>query len=79
MWQADINYLRVLRLAARTMETDVAEALRVALDGGVLPLFELIEAKVAPRDPSPPPLEIPDVDLSGYDELLVASGQEVVS
>ncbi len=68
--QADINYLRVLRLAARTMEADVAVALRGVLDTGEIPLFEHIEARVAPRDPSPPVLKIPTVELAGYDQLL---------
>ena len=78
-WQADVNYLRVLRLAARTMETDVARALRETLDAGEIPLFEHIEAMVAPREPSLPKVEVPEVELSSYDELLEVTEQEVAS
>jgi len=78
-WQADVNYLRVLRLAARTMEADVAKALEETLAAGEIPLFEHIEAKVAPRDPSPPALEVPEVELSSYDDLLEVTGPEVTS
>ena len=78
-WQADINYLRVLRLAARTMEADVAKALEETLAAGEIPLFEHIEAKVAPRDPSPPALEVPEVELGGYDDLLEVTEQGVAS
>jgi len=69
-WQANVNYLRVLRLAARTMEADVAAALSEVLDAGELPLFERIESLVAPREPSLPEVEIPAVELDGYDGLL---------
>ncbi len=69
-WQADVNYLRILRLAARTMETDVEVALRKIIRAGELPLFERIEARVAPPEPSVPDLEIPVVELMPYDELL---------
>jgi len=78
-WQADVNYLRVLRLAARTMEADVARALRETLDAGEIPLFEHIEAMVAPREPSPPEIEIPEVELSSYDDLLEVAESEVAS
>jgi len=77
-WQADVNYLRILRLAARTMETDVEKALREVLRTGELPLFERIEARVAPPEPSVPDLEIPIVDIDLYDGLLGSTTLEEV-
>jgi len=77
-WQADVNYLRILRLAARTMETDVEKALREVLQAGELPLFERIEARVAPPEPSVPDLEMPVVELAPYDELLGSTTREEI-
>jgi len=76
-WKADVTYLRILRLAARTMESEVAKALRETLDHGEVPLFEHIEAMVAPREPSLPVVEIPEVELSGYDDLIEVAAVEV--
>jgi len=76
-WQADVTYLRILRLAAQTMESEVAEALRETLDSGEVPLFEHIEAMVAPREPLLPVVEIPEVELSGYDDLIQVAAAEV--
>jgi hypothetical protein len=75
-WQADVNYLRILRLAARTMEADVEKALREVLRAGEIPLFERIEARVAPPEPSVPDLEIPVVELAAYDDLLGCTAPE---
>jgi hypothetical protein len=69
-WKADVQYLRVLRLAARTMEADVQAALREILAAGEIPEFEAVEARVAPRQPEVPEIELPEVELSSYDGLL---------
>ncbi len=78
-WQADVHYLRVLRLAALTMEADVAQALEETLSAGEIPLFEHIEAMVAPREPLVPELNVPEVELSSYDELLEDTERGVAS
>lgn len=78
-WKADVQYLRVLRLAARTMEAEVDAALRAILDAGEVPDFETVEARVAPREPSVPEIEVPDVELSSYDTLLGEDESEVAA
>ena len=68
---ADLEYLRLLRLAATTMECQVESALARTLEAGLRPDYERIEAAVAPRQPSrPPELEQKLPDLNAYDALL---------
>ena len=69
---ADIEYLRVLHLAARTMESEVAEALEILLDSDQVPRSEDVKDLVAPESPDVPELLAPVVDLKSYDELLGA-------
>ena len=69
-WKADVEYLRILHLAATTMESDVEKALAVMLDGSVLPLAELVTARVAPPEMQVPALVPLVVDLEAYDALL---------
>ncbi len=68
--RADIEYLRVLHLAASTMEADVETALALLLEQGTAPTSDRVKALVAPAEPEVPELAVPDVDLLGYDELL---------
>ena len=68
--KADIEYLRVLHLAATTMETDVEEALSQILASGAVPSADLVKARVAPAQLAVPDLPVPTVDLVTYDELL---------
>lgn len=75
--EADIEYLRVLHLAATTMETDVEEALRQLLAKGRLPRADSVRQLVAPRQQDLPMLDITPVDLSCYDDLLVEQRVEV--
>ncbi len=67
---ADLHYLRILHLAASTMETDVETALELLLDQGETPLVESVKALVVPREPEIPHMELPPVDLAEYDTLL---------
>ncbi len=69
--EADIEYLRVLHLAATTMEADVDASLRRLLARGCLPLAQSVREDVAPRPTNLPELEAVSVDLSCYDDLLV--------
>ena len=69
-WQADVEYLRALNLAAKTMESEVEVALRLLLDEGVLPRFEKVEALVVGERPPLPKQEPLSPDLTSYDDLL---------
>lgn len=73
-WANDVEYLRIVQLAATTMESDVETALRALLDSDTRPTFDLVRARVAPPAPSAPALDVPAVDLSSYDAIL---GSEV--
>lgn len=68
--QADLDYLRILHLAASTMESDVEAALELLLGAGQTPRYERVKALVAPARLEPPEVVIEEVDLSGYDGLL---------
>ena len=68
--KADIEYLRILHLAAKTMESEVEEALSQILASGAVPSADLVKASVAPEQPSAPDLAAPTVDLVTYDDLL---------
>lgn len=67
---ADIDYLRILHLAASTMEADVEAALELLLAEGAVPRIDRVKALVAPAKPEHPDVTIPEVDLLGYDGLL---------
>lgn len=68
-YKSDLEYLRVLHLAASTMESEVEAALEVLLEQGVLPTSEAVRELVAPIDAEVPVLERPEVDLAVYDSL----------
>jgi len=69
--QADVEYLRSLKLAAETMESSVEVALDTLLSHGELPLADRVKALVAPEALEIPELAAPQVDLDEYDELLL--------
>jgi hypothetical protein len=68
--QADLDYLRVLHLAAATMECEVETALELMLGEGRLPRYEAVRSLVSTREPEIPAMEPLAVDLAGYDALL---------
>ena len=74
-FQADVDYLRVLHLAASTMEADVEAALDLLLEQGQVPRFMQVKALVAPDMPEVPQMTAYEVDLDDYDGLLDAVGQ----
>jgi transposase InsO family protein len=70
--KADVEYLRVLHLAASTVEDDVERALTALLAEGATVTADAVKARCAPASPATvPALEAPAVDLSAYDSLLV--------
>mgnify|MGYP006290940801 FL=1 len=68
--EADIHYLRILHLAASTMECDVEVALKLILEEGLVPDIERVKALVSPPELEHPELSLPEVDLSDYDGLI---------
>jgi hypothetical protein len=69
-WKADIEYLRILHLAASTMESEVEAALGELLEAGVCPEADVVKRAVAPEKIEVPEMEVPAVDLRSYDALL---------
>jgi hypothetical protein len=67
---ADIEYLRVLHLAASTMESEVEVVLERLLEEGTLISAAQVKATVSPSRAEVPTLETPVVDLHEYDALL---------
>jgi hypothetical protein len=70
--KADIEYLRILHLAASTMESEVEAALELLLGQGLLKAADQVKSLVAPAKPEVPELLAPVVDLTSYDVLLSA-------
>lgn len=69
--RADLEYLRILRLAALTLESDVEAALAQLLAAGAVPSYERVKAQVLPATLPPcPELAIPVPDLQCYDALI---------
>ena len=68
--RADLAYLRVLKLAATTLEVDVERALADALAAGEPWDDRTIAARVQPAVGAPPALATGAVDLAAYDALL---------
>jgi hypothetical protein len=67
---ADIEYLRVLHLAASTMESEVEAVLERLLAAGALTSSAAVKAAVAPARAAVPVIEEQSVDLHEYDVLL---------
>jgi hypothetical protein len=70
----DVEYLRILHLAASTMERPVEDALLALLEADQPISFDAVRERVAPSRPSVPVIEIPAPDLSGYDRLIEGGG-----
>jgi hypothetical protein len=70
--KADIEYLRLLHLAATTMESEVEEALQRQLDAGAMPNADEVRNRVAPPELEIPNITVPVAELATYDDLLCA-------
>jgi len=68
--KADIEYLRVLHLAASTMECEVEAALRRVLAQGELPTSDRVKQLVSRQEPEIPAMKALVPDLEAYDSLL---------
>ena len=73
--KGDLEYLRILHLAATTMEAEVEAALELLLDAGEVIDSDRVKALTGrTAAPSVPTLPIPVVDLGAYDTLLAEVG-----
>jgi transposase len=67
---ADVEYLRILKLAAETLESSVSGELEKILAQGAVPSSEELRKVVNPRPPARPEVNVSEPDLTKYDELL---------
>ena len=72
--RADIEYVRILHLAASTLECRVERALGDLLESGEGFDYARVASLVEPRRPSRPVVKIPTPDLRSYDRLLAMGG-----
>jgi hypothetical protein len=72
--RADVEYVRVLHLAASTTEHEVERALQALLDRGEPFDFAAVKALAQPAQPAVPELSIGAPELSTYDALLASGG-----
>ena len=68
--RADVEYVRILHLAASTMQSDVEKVLEALLARGERPDFITVKSLAAPDKPAVPVVHIPPPDLSVYDRLI---------
>ena len=68
--RADVEYVRLLHLAATTSERRVETTLRSRLDAGAACDYASVQGEVRPPAPTVPVVHIPRPDLSHYDALL---------
>ena len=74
--RADVDYVRILHLAATTMECEVERALKRLLESRVRFDYAVVRQLSAPASPEIPTVELPDaVDLGVYDRLLAGGAR----
>ena len=74
--RADVEYVRILHLAATTMESKVDRALRRLLESGLSFDYAMVRRQSAPSPPPAPELKLSGkVDLGVYDRLLVGGAR----
>jgi hypothetical protein len=71
--RADVEYVRVLHLAASTMEATVERALRELVEAGEPFDYLDVKERAAPDKPAVPQVHIGTPDLSLYDQLIGAA------
>lgn len=74
--RADREYVRILHLAASTVEAEVETALALLLEQQLTPTFDAVRDLICPPAPPTIPLLLtPDLSLDGYDRLLTGGGR----
>lgn len=68
--RCDLEYIRLLHLAASTSEHEVELALELLLEEGLMPGLDEVRALVQPANVHLPQLQEPKVELGVYDGLL---------
>jgi hypothetical protein len=68
--KADAAYLRLLHLAASTMESEVETALCLLLEQNIVPKPDAVKDLVCPEKPAVPHIPEFRVDLTAFDALL---------
>ena len=74
--RADVDYVRILHLAATTMECEVERALKRLLESRVRFDYAVVRQLSAPASPEIPEVELScEVDLGVYDRLLAGGAR----
>lgn len=72
--RADVEYVRILHLAASTMETRVEQALSQVLQSGKPFDYVAVKTLAKPEEVAIPEVKIAKPDLTAYDQLLPIGG-----
>jgi hypothetical protein len=73
--RADVEYVRILHLAASTMESTVEAALQTLLDAGDSFDYADVQRLAAPRQAEHPVVSIAAPDLASYDAFLAGGAR----
>jgi hypothetical protein len=73
--RADNEYVRVLHLAASTMESSVESALVALLEAGASFDYADVQRLAAPREPEHPVVRIAAPDIAAYDDFLAGGAR----
>lgn len=73
--RADVEYVRILHLAASTLESEVEAGLRLLLEGGGRFDYVVVKELVKPEPKRVPEVRIPQPDLSHYDARYLSGGR----
>jgi hypothetical protein len=71
--RADVEYLRLLKLAATAGEAPVADVVKRLLDSAAAFDYAAVQACVSPAMPPVPVIHIPPPNLRAYDALLTGA------
>lgn len=72
--RADLSYLKLLHLAAATMESEVQSALELLLEAGQVPNVDSVKRLIGGDDVGVPDMAPLEADLGIYDVLLTTGG-----
>lgn len=73
--RADVEYVRLLHLAASTMESEVERAIEALLAADKPFDYAAVKALAAPAQPTVPEIDVPVPDLRVYDALLAGGAR----
>jgi hypothetical protein len=73
--RADVEYVRILHLAASTLEADVEHALSLLMEAGERFDYMAVKALAKPEPVTVPAVHIPEPDLSVYDARYLGAGR----